>query len=109
MTHWKSDCVVAGMPGVASIVEQVYDEHFRVWYGCIDLDCPIDQAHALQISIVSVMLPDGRSFAAKISKVHVEQVKIPKEGEAADEHVFAYFVALSPAQSLDEAMDDLAR
>jgi hypothetical protein len=73
MKEWKTSCTLGCYEGFAHIVEQEYDQRFKVWYGCVDVLCNAKEIHDLDAigkklcnQTLQMRLQEGRQMTVHI-------------------------------------------
>jgi hypothetical protein len=113
MAEFKTDCKVAGYPGLAHIVEQAYDKGFKVWYGCVNILCEGQNIQAVSEfggrflnRLLQMEIEDGRTMTIHIGKCRSELVNLSLGGQAPTAYLGCYFVSLTPLINVMEMLDD---
>jgi hypothetical protein len=82
--------------GYAHVVEQSYDDSFKLWYGCVGLACTDEEGYALvSQEDVHMQLPDGRSMTVRLLQPHLRDAA-PSLGERCGSGFGCYFISTSP-------------
>jgi hypothetical protein len=94
---FKTACKVGRVhDGYAHIVEQTYDDLFKVWYGRVGVACTDEEGYALATQEdVPMQLPDGRSMTVRLLQTHVRDAT-PAEGGAPGTGIGCYFISTTP-------------
>jgi hypothetical protein len=95
---FKTRCKVGHIhEGYAHIVEQTYDESFKLWYGCLRVACTDDEWYALTTQDdVPMQLPDGRSMTIRVLRLRRRGMAHLLQGEPLDSGFNCYFVSTAP-------------
>ena len=67
--QFKADCTVNGHRGLAHIVEQVFDDQFKVWYGALDLPS-VSNLYEFCQRPYDLGLDDGRTMTIFVLSYH---------------------------------------
>ena len=98
MQSFKTECNVGRIHnGYAHIVEQTYDDSFKLWYGCVGVACTDEEGHALATQEeVPMRLPDGRSMTVRLLQTHFRGVTLPLQDGAPSGRFSCYFISTTP-------------
>jgi hypothetical protein len=98
--QFKADCTVNGHRGLAHIVEQVFDDQFKVWYGALDLPS-VSNVYEFCQRQYDLRLDDGRSMTIFVVSYHEDF-----GGSEPSKVQLFYFVSLG---NLENPIDEILK